>query len=175
MATEDVVLEEKVEGRSSRLMLVIGILAGLVVGGGGAWFATSQMMANSDDQAAEELVEEEAEEAAAEPTIAVVYLYVDRFQAPLRDERGRTVGYVFMDLALEMTVPEQQSYVSARLPRVQDAFLRAVSQNGLTVPGSNGIIDYDRVTKYLAKAGNDVLGGDYIKQIFIHRTLRAPS
>lgn len=158
-------------GTTGRMMLVVGILAGAIIGGVGAFFYFQGQ--DSEEAIEETTVEEQVEE--VEEEVVYSYLYVERMPASLVDENGRTVGYVFLDFTFELLNSEDQSYVSARMPRVKDAMLRAISRNGLTRPGSRGELDYDRVSKYLAEAANEAVNGDYIQGIYITRALRAPS
>ncbi len=163
--------------KSGRMMLIIGIVAGLAIGVTGAFF----WLSNKDKEAeiedgVEEIVEEVVEEITeAVPGIPYVYLYIERMPAALVDERGRTVGYVFLDLTLELQNGDEQSYVSARMPRVNDALLRAISEHGLTRPGTRGQLDYDRVSAYLLEAANAAVNQEYITGVYITRALRAPS
>lgn len=172
MADNELEGEVEGDGKSGRMALIIGILAGLTVGATGAFF-----WLNSDDE--EEVTPEEEvvveEVAPEEDSVSYVYLYIERMPASLIDENGRTVGYVFLDLTFELTDGTEQSFVSQRMPRVKDAILRAISEHGLTKPGTRGQIDYDRVSEYLLVAANGAVGHDYISGVYITRALRAPS
>jgi flagellar basal body-associated protein FliL len=164
----------KEEGRGSRMKLVVGLVLGLVIGGGGV-YGGLVFMGGDDGATPEPVVEEEVvEEVEAAPPVDLVYLAVERMPAPLVNQNGDLLGYVFLDLALEIAPGDNQSYVSERLPRIQDAFIRAISANGLTRPGTNGQIDYDRVIGYLMDTVNNTLGEGYVVSISITRALRAP-
>lgn len=158
---------------TGRMMLIIGLFAGLAVGGAGAFF---WFQSQGDEEAdTQETVEEELVEEEKEPDVLYSYLYVERMPAALVDENGRTVGYVFLDFTFELLNSEDQSYVSGRMPRVKDAMLRAISKHGLTRPGSRGELDYDRVSAFLLEAVNTSLDTDKVKGVYITRALRAPS
>lgn len=159
--------------KSSRMMLIVGVLIGLAVGVVGAFL----MLKDSGDEtneAQEAVVEEQTEEKAA-PAVNYVYLYIERMPAALMDDRGRTVGYVFLDLTLELLNGADQSFVSARMPRVKDALLRSISENGLSRPGTNGQLDFDRVSQYLLESANKAVEGNLITGVYITKALRAPS
>lgn len=159
------------EDKSARMMLIIGILVGLAVGSIGV-FLWLNSKSDEPEPEIEEVVEEIVEEEAA---INYIYLYIERMPAALVDENQRTVGYVFLDITLELHNSDEQSYVSSRMPRVKDSLLRAISEHGLTRPGTRGQLDYDRVSEYLLKAANDAIGKEYVMGVYITRALRAPS
>ncbi len=170
-------IEGTKEGRSGRMKLIVGLSIGLVVGGGGVYGGLI-FMGGDDGAAPEPVVEEEVVEEEPAPAVDLVYLVVERMPAPLVNSRGDLIGYVFLDLSLridnEGVTADNQSFASERMPRIQNAFIRAISQNGLTKPGTNGEIDYDRVESYLLDAVNTTLGEGYITNVHITRALRAP-
>jgi flagellar basal body-associated protein FliL len=175
--SDDLEIEiEEETGKSSRMMLIVGTLIGLTVGVVGAflWLSNKDEASSEEEEVVEEVVEPSEEEVAI-PAVSYIYLYIERMPAALVDENGRTVGYVFLDITLELHDSEEQSYVSARMPRVKDALLRAISKNGLTRPGTSGQMDYDRVSSYLLEASNAAIEKEYVTGVYITRALRAPS
>lgn len=174
MAEEEKVEEvEESEGRSGRLMLIFGLVGGLAVGGGGTFYYTTQMAAQ-DGEAVEEVVEEEEAEPEPEEVIDVRYLYIERLPAGITDQRGNVIGYVFLTFSLETRDPDEQSYVSERLPVIMDAFNKDISEYGITRADKPGAIDYDGVTSRLKDVANTLLGREMIYGVYITNALRAP-
>ena len=162
--------------KRSKLKFIILAVVGLLIVAGGAYFVTGMFGSSEDDALVDgEAIEDASEDIGPIDDEDLVYLSIDRLPAPLMGANGRVQGYVFLDFSLEMHSGFDQSFVSERMPRVKDAFIRAISANGVGRANAPGVIDFDRVTDYLRDAANEVLGAEVVKRVLIVRDLRTPT
>ncbi len=165
-------VEEKAGGTS--VLLMIAVLVGGILIGAGGYFGISMFMAPSADHDAEiEVVEEVVEEAPVEPEEEMSYIEIKRMPAAILAKDGTVMGYVFLDLKVEVPADRDPAYVQVRLPRIQSAMLKDIATHGVTVPGKPGVIDYDGLNRRFTKVANEVVGGNRIKSVFVFRAIRS--
>ncbi len=156
--------EEKPKKKlGGKLLLIIGLVGGLAIGGGTAFFLAS--MGGDDETAMEE--QEETEAVEAEENIELFYVDINRLPAPVLDEDGKVLGYMFLDLSLETDGGENQKFIYDRLPRLQDAFLREISKTRISKPGQPGVVDYDRLRSRFLTMANKTLGRNIVRSVLI--------
>lgn len=150
-------------------LLVIAVIAVALVGGG--IFAFS-MFSGGEKETSE--TAGTAEPADSPPQPDVTYVEIERLPAAVTDSDGRTMGYVFLDISLELQGDEDRSFVSERLPRIQDAILRSISRDGISRPDEPGVIDFEGVSQRFKDAANSTLGREVVQRVLIPRALRSP-
>ena len=156
--------EDQPSGKGGKLLLIVGLVLGIALGGGVA----AVLLPSGGDEPAEETAETEpeAEAETAEPA-EVLTVAVTRLPVPLADAQGEVLGYMFVDLSLEVDGMDSQSYVAARVPRLRDAYLRRLSGQQLTLADRPGALDYDRLNLLLMDVTGSVVGADRVTQIFV--------
>ena len=156
------------------LVLIIGIVGGLAIGGGAVYFLTrgggEEAATNADASAAEE----EAAAAEEEPAADLLIVSARRVAVPMIDGDLNVVGYMWVDLAFETDGPENQSYVSARLPALRDAFLRDLHSRRTTRIDRPGALDFDLVHERLEAATKATLGEGRVLAVRIVNAQRVP-
>lgn len=157
--------EDQPSGKGGKLLLIVGLVLGIALGGG---VAAVLLPSGGDEEPAEETAaaEPEAEAETAVPA-EVLTVAVTRLPVPLADAQGEVLGYMFVDLSLEVDGMDSQSYVAARVPRLRDAYLRRLSGQQLTLADRPGALDYDRLNLLLMDVTGSVVGADRVTQIFV--------
>lgn len=157
--------EDQPSGKGGKLLLIVGLVLGIALGGG---VAAVLLPSGGDEEPAEETAAAEPE-AEAEPAVPaeVLTVAVTRLPVPLADAQGEVLGYMFVDLSLEVDGMDSQSYVAARVPRLRDAYLRRLSGQQLTLADRPGALDYDRLNLLLMDVTGSVVGADRVTQIFV--------
>ena len=159
--------EDQPSGKGGKLLLIVGLVLGIALGGGVA----AVLLPSGGDEAAEDAEQAEVPDAEAEAETAVpaevLTVAVTRLPVPLADAQGEVLGYMFVDLSLEVDGMDSQSYVAARVPRLRDAYLRRLSGQQLTLADRPGALDYDRLNLLLMDVTGSVVGADRVTQIFV--------
>jgi len=166
METDEV--EEKKRGAG--LAVIGGILAGLLVGGVAVFFAFRN---DAPQEPAEEAATAEQAEP-GEPAVDLLLVRRRRLAVPLIDADGDSKGYMWVDLTFEVDGPENQSYVSARLPRLVDAYLRDLHSRQTTRSDRPGAMDFDLLRERLRTLTDTTLGKDRVLEIRITNAMRVP-
>jgi flagellar basal body-associated protein FliL len=146
-------------GLVAALMLVLG----LAVGGGGAagYFLFLAPKPPAEGVVAEaKPAEEEAEKAKPE------YFAMDRMMVPMIDQRGLLVGYLSLDLSLEID-PLQADVLKNNLPIVRHTFNEVMSTVPLGRADNPKLLDFPKAQAALVKAANEALGEPVVKQLVI--------
>lgn len=167
--------EEKKEGEDEapkkgggKKLLIFGLIGGLLIGGGATFGALFFLGGDHEgDGAVEEVAEPEPL-----PELTTVYVTLNRIPASLVDERGKILGYVFMDLSLEVANGDDRDWVATQMPLVRDAVLRSVARNGVAPPGRPAELDYDGATSRMKEALNKALKRDVIVQVLLVSSLQ---
>lgn len=141
----------------SKASIVLAVLGGLAFGGGSAsaWFLLH------DDRV------QPAEAATAPDETALDYVTVPRLTVPMTDAQANVLGYVTLDLALQVT-PGREDYVKQRIPMIRHS-LNALLFGG----GSFGKdaqpeqLDINRATPAMLKAANAALDEPVIKSLSV--------
>lgn len=153
--------EMRTVNKGGRKLLVVGLLAGLVAGGGGA----AGYFLFAEDQA--------AEPAPVAPPVAskTSFIKIERISAPLvRDDT--VVGYMLLDLSLELGKAEDELLIARRLPALRAAFLQEVTREPIGKPGQPLIIDYERLPERLRDAANRELTTPAVMRVLITQSVR---
>lgn len=156
-------------GQGSKKLLIFGLIGGLIVGGA-ATFAITTMFFSNPGAVVEEV--EPEPEVEPPPEITAIYIQVGRLPASLLDGRGRLLGYMFLDLSLELANTGDRDWLLSRMPLVRDAFIRSISADGIMQPGSLTQLDHDGLPKRLRDAANKALKRDIITGILVTNALR---
>lgn len=156
--------QKEKKGPGGRKLLIVGLVAGLVLGGGGtgAYF----LFTGKDDAAATPVVEEQPK-----PPEKTTFIKLDHLSAPLVSE-GRVLGYVLLDLSLEIKGSEDELRVAQRLPALRAAFLKEVTANPIGREDQPMVIDYDGLTDRLRDLANRELGKDAIVRVLVTQNTR---
>lgn len=157
------------ENKGSKKLLIAGLVGGLIIGGG-ATFGLTTMFLGGHEGAVEEVEPEPEPE--PPPEIIAIYVQINRLPASLLNAKGRLLGYMFLDLSLELANTEDRDWLLTRMPLVRDAFLRSISADGIMKPGSLTALDHDGLPKRLRAAGNKALKREIITGILVTNALR---
>jgi len=152
-------------GPSPKLPLIIGLIVGLIFGGGGAvaYFTFMSEPGESDPVETVEAVEEES---------YPYYFELDRITAPLLNGRKRIVGYVHLDVNIEVHEEDMVSYLDVREPILRHAANAALSQSGAGRADQPLQVDYDRIAQGLTQAFNEALGRDVVYAVRVKNATR---
>jgi len=156
-------------------VLIAGILGGLAVGGGIMYFLDgggsgkpSAERSRTPDQS------ESGKGKDGEQSVDLLTVNVERFAVPLIDENDNRLGYVWVDLTFEVDGPENQSYVSAHMPELRDAYLRDLHTRQTTREDRPGALDFDLLKNRLQAVAEDTLGQDRVLAVRIVNARPAP-
>lgn len=155
------------ENKGSKKLLIAGLVGGLIIGGA-ATFGITTMFFSGDGTHVEE-VEPEPEPV---PDVPAIYVEIKRLPASLLNSKGRLLGYLFLDLSMEVENAEDRDWVLLRMPLVRDAFLKSISADGVMRPGSLTALDHEGLPKRLRAAANKALQRDVITGILVTNALR---
>lgn len=155
-------MSENKSGGRSKLALILGLTAGLLVGGGGVGGYFVFFVPESAETPAE------AEQPAARKT---TFIRIDRLSAPLSND-GRVVAYALLDLSLEVRSNGDDLLIAQRMPALRDAFLREVTENTVSRAGQPLVIDYDAVTTRLRDVANRELRKEVVLRVLVTQTTR---
>ncbi len=169
----DPILEEEKEGsgKGSVLLMILGIVAGMAIGAAAFWFIFGGLKQEPPTGGETPKVEEEKK---PEKPVDLLIVPVRRFAVPLIDERMRVLGYMWVDLAFEVEGPANQSYVSAHVPELRDAFLRDLNRRRTTRNDRRGALDLKLLHERLETVTRQVLGPDRVLHVRITNVERAP-
>lgn len=167
MADEEKNGDEENDGaqKGSRKLLIFGLIGGLVAGGG-ATFGVITVFFPGGDHAVEEVEPEPP------PEIKAFYISINRLPASLIDGKGKLLGYLFIDMTLEVDNAEDRDWVLTRMPLVRDAFLRSISADGVMKADSLTEMDHDGLPKRLRVVANRALKREIITNILVTNALR---
>lgn len=160
--------DEKAKSGGGKKLLIIGLVAGLVLGGGAA--AGYFLFADGDEPASEEVAAAEVEEE-AEALAETSFIKLDQLSAPLVSD-GRVLGYVLLNLSIEVEGSEHELLVAQRLPALKAAFLRNVTDTPIGKPEQPMMIDYDSLTKRLKSVANRELGSKVVHRVLVTQSTR---
>ncbi|MCH8861699.1 MAG: hypothetical protein IID51_04215 [Proteobacteria bacterium] len=159
--------DDGAENKGSKKLLIAGLVGGLIIGGAATLGITTVFFSGDGTH-----VEEVEPEPEPEPDIPAIYVNIDRLPASLLNAKGRLLGYLFLDLSLEVENTEDRDWLLMRMPLVRDAFLRSISADGVMQPGSLTTLDYQGLRSRLRAAANKALHRDVITDILITNALR---
>lgn len=157
------------EPKGSKKLLIFGLIGGLIVGGG-ATFGVITMFFSNDGAVVEETEPEPEPEPL--PEVTAIYIKIDRMPASMLNAKGKLLGYLFIDLTLELENTEDRDWVLSRMPLVRDSFFRSISADGVMKPGSLTELDHDALPKRLRVAANKALKRDVVTNILVTNALR---
>lgn len=162
MADEHEEIEEPLAdvGPNPKLPLIIGLILGLVFGGGGGagYFVflapQPESVSNVEDVSVDEVPEP-------------YFFELDRITAPLLNERRKIVGYVHLDMHLEVHEKDLVNFLDVREPILRHAANAALAEAGAGRDDQPAQVDYDGVSALLTKAFNDALTQEIVKSVHI--------
>lgn len=155
------------ESKGSKKLLIAGLVGGLIVGGA-ATFGITTMFFGGDGT----VVDEPEPEPEPVPDVPAIYISIQRLPASLLDAKGNLLGYLFLDLSLEVASAEDRDWVQSRMPLVRDAFLRSISADGVMKPGSLTDLDHKGLPERLREVANKSLQREVITNILVTNALR---
>jgi len=160
--------EQAAKSGGGRKFLVIGLMLGLLIGGAGAggYF----LFMGGEEDASASVTGTEIPEKAAKP-VKTVFVKLDQLSAPLVSN-GRVMGYVLLDLSLEVKASEHEVKVAQRLPALKAAFLKEVTSTPIGKPDQPMIIDYEALTSRLTSVANRELGEELILRVLVTQSTR---
>ncbi len=162
------------EKKPSKKLLIIGLVLGLALGGGGA----AAVFLTKGDAPAEgkdgEHVGNDADgdpEAVETPVVETAFVKLDRLSAPFVYQ-GRILGYVLLDLSLEVEKGPQEMRIAQQLPSLRAAFLIEVTERPIGKPDQPTVIDYEGASQRLLDVANRELKGAELRRILITQSTR---
>ncbi len=157
--------QDKKAGSGGRKFLIIGLAAGLLVGAGGAG---AYFLFMAKDKAASAPV---AAKEAPKPPKTTSFVKLEHLSAPLVSN-GKVLGYVLLDLSLEVKGSADELHVAQRLPELRAAFLKDVTDTPIGKPDQPMMIDYDALTTRLRTLANQQLGEEAVVRVLVTQSTR---
>lgn len=152
-----------------RKPLMIGLAAGLLAGG--AAVAAYFLLLRPAGPAADKPVAAAPDAATASASAAATYVKLDRLSAPLLAD-NIVMGYVLLDLSLEVKNKSDELAVVQKLPALRAAFLRAVTETPIGKPDQPLVVDFASLTARLQDTANRELGKPLVKRVLVVQTTR---
>ncbi|WCL52989.1 hypothetical protein [Gimibacter soli] len=158
-------------GKGSKMLLIVGLVLGLGLGAGGGFF----LFGNQAEEGAAD------EHAAAEPEVPAGPTdpqshTIERLAVPIYASRGGKMSFLgnyFIDLTIEVDGAENLDKVRAAGPRLQHAFISAISKTDLMRADSPMELDLDKAADVLKERANSVLGNDVVYAVSVSKAVRA--
>ena len=169
MNDENIEQEER-SGKGMMLIMVLGIVGGILLGGAVVYFLTGGFGEKEEPVAGEPAPEAKPEE----KQIDLLTVPVRRFAVPLINDKGRVLGYMWVDFVFEVNGPQNQSYVAARVPEIRDALLRDLNDRQTTRRDRPGALDIDLVARRLDAVSRQIVGNERLLNVRITNVERAP-
>ncbi|MFZ5609289.1 MAG: hypothetical protein ACOY99_06745 [Pseudomonadota bacterium] len=167
MAEEAAEAEEAPKPPKGKLFLMLGLVAGLLLGGGGtAGYFLFLAPATPEGEGVLAL-----ENAPLKP-INVQFFVLDRLSAPLIDQNRKIVGYVGLDLALEVDGEAYVKYLEDREPILRHAANVTLSKAGAGLPDRTRQVDYERIAEELKTAFNASLDQPVVLAVRVSQAVR---
>ena len=162
MADEEEQLDEALAevGPNPKIPLVIGLMLGLFLGGGGA--AGYFLFLTPPDESVAE-----TEVVAVEEVVEPYFFELNRLTAPLLNNRRKIVGYVHLDVNLEVHDEDLVNFLDVREPILRHAANAALAEMGAGREDQPAQVDYDGVSALLAKAVNEALPENIVKAVHV--------
>lgn len=139
---------------------VIGFLS--LVGAGVAMALLFYVFDNAweeDPGTPELLTGEEAEELPALPVGNSYQFSLNGVPAPfLEEESGNALGYVFLDIAFEVTGERARSLAEARRAEIATAFSERLKREGAGSSAAPGVVDIPRLEAAFKESAESLLG-----------------
>ena len=147
--------------KASKKLLIIGLLAGLVVGGGVA--AGFFIMQSGSAEA--ELVPSVQEVKPQLPDYQ--YARMEALQLPLF-YNGKVLNYAVIDVSLEVIGNDDKLLVVRNNVLVRDALLRHFSVNSVGRDDNPNIVDYDKLSEKIKEFSNAGAKREIVKRVAIN-------
>ncbi|NVJ98096.1 MAG: hypothetical protein HWE25_08090 [Alphaproteobacteria bacterium] len=151
-------------GGSSKVFLVLGLLAGVALGGGLSYYYFNTQVPASEEEARE-----------VKPKGPVHSIRFERIAVPIYLTSGnsrRFIGNYFIDLAVEVRGDDNQITIRRSETQLQHAFIAAISQNDLMREDSPLELDHEKVSSVLKARANSVLGSNIVQNVAILNSMR---
>jgi len=170
MAEEETVDVAPEPPKSSKLPIIIMLLAGLFIGGGGASAYFMFMAPKPEVAEADQTEDEKKKQELAE--LKPLFVLVDRISAPLISADNVIVGHVSMYVRLQVKNEDDKDWVRDRLPMVRHAINLGVAKTGVNYKDSPFTVDYDGTATRITDAVNAYLHTDRILAAHIKEAVR---
>lgn len=156
-------------GGSTRGLLIMGLLGGLVIGGGGAYFMFKDKLVDGNE------TEHEAPKEDVRPLQAVKF---ERLTVPIYSNTtgsSRFVGNFFINIDVLVRGDDNLIAVRRSEPQLQHAFIAAINRSQLMKEDSPQQLDFEKTAKVLQKKANEVLAGNIVEQVTVIEAMRIPN
>ncbi len=100
------------------------------------------------------------------------YIDVPWLTAPVL-YKGVVRSYVIFEIKLQVASNSDAEEVMVQMPRLRDAFLRALHRSSIVRNDGSGALDFDSISQRLKKSANKVLGEEKINQVLIVKAIRS--
>jgi flagellar basal body-associated protein FliL len=169
-AEVDAGAEAKKAKKKRMLILAAAVVGGIVLGGGGvgAYFIFGH---KNEAVKPLEVKENAAEKEKAPAAPAIAFVNLANLTAPIVDN-GKTIEYVMLDFALEVTPGKEEASVFQQLPVLRAAFLKEVTEHSIGTAEDPTVIDYGGLQDRLLDVANQAIKDGAIKRVLVTRTIR---
>ncbi|WP_138379897.1 flagellar basal body-associated FliL family protein [Luteithermobacter gelatinilyticus] len=142
--------------------LIVGLLAGLVIGGAAGGAAFLFLGAETGGMAPGAAQEKKDPPKPKD----IHYVKMERFTAPLV-HKGRVLNYVVMDLSIEVESNENKLLVVRNLPLIRSALLQSVSETPIGRKDNPYMVDYQAFSDRMKKISNEVIGKTAVNKVLV--------
>ncbi|TNE60649.1 MAG: hypothetical protein EP335_18620 [Alphaproteobacteria bacterium] len=167
--SEDNLKMDSQGGGSGKMLLVLGLLGGLALGGGLGYFYSKQSGGDQPTANGEHAAKPE------KPKGELMSVVFERLAVPIyshRNDSSRFVGNYFVDITVETRGNDNQITVKKAEPRLQHAFLSAISKNDLMREDAPLELDVDKAGTVLKDKADEVLGAGIVERVLVTNAMR---
>lgn len=159
--------EEPAPAKSGKMLPLLFLAGGLVLGIGVTFGVVTLLGDDEGGDEAEEASEVEVVEEETLPEFAAEFLEFKRVPVAMIRPDGRLLGYILLDLKLQVEDSASKDWVEARRPIVRDAMLRFIAREKLADPENPMELDLDALPARLKRVVNTALEREIVNEVLV--------
>jgi flagellar basal body-associated protein FliL len=86
--------------------------------------------------------------------------------------KGVVRSYVIFEVKLQVASEGDAEDIRVQMPRLRDAFLRALNKYSIVRNDGSGALDFEQISVRLRNSANKILGEDKVDQVLIVKAVR---
>jgi len=97
-------------------------------------------------------------------------LQIKSIPAPFVSKDGAVLGYVFLDVTLEVAGDAARQQAAAALDNLKMDFTREISQTGVGMAAQPGVVDFDRLERVFLALAEEQIGNSRVVGVIVLAT-----